>query len=333
MKRSKREDNTNYNFYRFIDIIFIKGGEPRWDAYMGRDVYSQYIKKMFGDEYKRIVIEPLIEQNVIRLASDKYGVGKFCKKYRLTSEGYKFFLNLKKEEKFMEAKQAKKKINNGLNKIFNESIDYKVYSDKDNRIHSPWTVVPKDWRHNHILPNGDKLVLDIDIACAYPSMVKEYIVNNNILHCSGFFNIEDIYTHLIETSETDMTRDEMKRVFNAILNSSSKNLKTFRGKYKKTYNTFKTEFPSIAEMILNINDSESYMGGILARNYEKPIISNLLTSISAKLSNHQLMPIFDGIEVWGNKLTDDDKYIIEETIEKELKKYKYIEMELKTIHE
>jgi len=341
-ERNTFTDNKKYDLIKFYEMIFIKDRKWRDTASKGIEINSQYLKRCFGDDYKKRVIDFLISNGHLKVISDKYCYGEnikcFCKKYAITETTNDFYNSLKSIPS-LNAKRSEKRFSNGLNRLFDDSLNFSEYSIKDNRIHSPWVTVPKEIRHNHIRSNGNKLVYDIDIKTAYPSMIMEYINNKpefegEDVNFKQLFN-GDFYYNLINLLEVYCHRKEMKVLFNSFVNSNEDQIIKYRGKLLNLSKRFIDEFPIISSWIIDHNIGNEFLGGFLAKEFEKPIIKSLKDDLTSLLPSYlhcsgfndiEIIIIFDGLEIWGSEYSDDIYSMICNSIQKIEKNYDFIKM-------
>src|SRR5690606_12312931 len=316
-------DRQYYKIYKIIQITFIKKGKFRFNTRSGINLDSQFLKSICS-RYKEI-LSWMIQQGYMRCISQKYKVGGFQKKYSITEEGEIFYFSVLKP--MVEKMNHRQKVewDSGLNKSLQERFEKSsdetniVYSLKDGRYHNSWTTVPRETRHNFRTHTGQVLLFDIDLKTGHPRMISE---------TESLFRSEVEYQKWRELVLVDFysffqneveSRDEVKKIVCCILNSNSK--EEYTGNYKKVHDKLVREFPEFMEDLKEINDGKYYMGGIMNKMYESPIIWELYS----KLKNSPLLKrlgitqqmIFDGIEIWGDvKLIQTQK----DQLEKECSK-------------
>lgn len=314
-------------FHLFISYFFISKGSFRDAAfYPGIDLQATTVQDLFGSSYKAQIITPLIDHGILRLVSDSYKIGEFTKKYALKPAAVNFFAELSKKVE----RKPNKRLNKHLQEIFDKSITVNQYSIADARIHSSWCSVPSQQRHTFTQIDGKKLLLDIDLECAYPSMLAE-------LHRDKGFDmmfLGDFYNNVIREAGLNLDRDEAKKLFLVYLNSPAEKRSEFKGELTKLEKYFSNNFPLIASFIAEKNKLGEYLGGYLARQYEAPVIfdlQNLIKSdpILAPLSS---VIIYDGIEIWGEALTSLQRQRITELCSTALSCYKYLRVKNKEVN-
>ncbi len=351
--------NLAHDIFKFLQMVFVKDGKWRGDAFVGREVYSQQLKACFGDRYKKRIIDLLLYHEILFSPSQKYSNFKgkeFCKTYALDksiSPVYDFLKELCGGKAFNGTK-SQRKVTGYIQDKFEESESFFTYSIKDARIHSSWVTVPRDWRHNHIFENGIRLVCDADLKTAFPRMFLEWLDRGlngvgglgwdyieNLLQCSAQLKEDfrkykqlfdgDFYSNFIISLKIDATRDEVKKMVNALFNSPEDKRAKLRGKYKQMSDALETEFPAIDKVFKTINAHPSlYIGGLLAREFESPIIYAIKTAMDASGMFQKSIIIHDGIEVWGDELSQAQREKLEQITDGVLKDYKYLQISFKT---
>lgn len=323
------------NYHLFIQYFFISKGAFKSAAfYPGIDLYSQKVLELFGSGYKANVIAPLIELGLLRLVSDSYKVGEFCKKYALCAPAVQFYADLERKVRdplvVGKDKVIKKRLNKHLQDAFDQSVMFAQYSIADARIHSSWCSVPSEQRHTFIQGNGKRLLLDLDLECAYPSMLAEYHRD------SGFYRLflGDFYSNVIREAQLTLTRDEVKKAFLAFLNSPADKRAEFRDELATLADYFNQAFPDIAAFIAEKNKGGEYLGGFLARQYEAPIMFDVQTLIKSDpiLTPLSSVIIYDGIEIWGDRITPVQRQRISEVCSVVLGRYRCLRMKNKEIN-
>jgi hypothetical protein len=174
-------DNQKHDFFKFFQIVFVKDKKFRLESFSGIEIYSQFIREVFGKNYTKTIYAPLMENHGLRLVDEFYcnysNQRKQCKTYAIDLETVEFYDWLKSEIKKEEftGNLSKKKVNTSFNEKLIESETNMTYNIKDCRIHSSWVTVPRDARHVHIDGNGNKLLIDLDFKTAYPTMIAELL--------------------------------------------------------------------------------------------------------------------------------------------------------------
>ena len=338
-------DNDLNDFYKFIQMVFIKGGEFKDESFTGIEIYSQQLRSCFGKLYKRRILDELQDLGILRLVSKSYSQEQgYCKKYCLKPKVGLFYSKLQElvSKNEFTGFRSKKRIKKYLDDKYEDSLNYYTISLGDYRIHSPWTAVNRDWRHDYISKSGKFLVCDLDLKTAYWNMFTQFTYETLKLYNNADLSLEfnklvfviksDIYNFFIKECSIEVTRSEMKKILNTILNSSSKDTRKYRGKYKKVYQVFRKQFPLLSMFMKEVNDTDKYMGYLFSIEYESKIIMGLIRELERheEFKETDLLPIHDGVEFFQSQgLTKTQLEILEEVINNILKPYKYIKMEYK----
>jgi hypothetical protein len=338
----KFKDNDVYYFIYFLDKYFKRDGSIKRNA---KYISSRKLHERFGSKYHEKVIEPLVKEKVLVLHSSDYkfvGPEKYTMMYRLNPSVYRFYSELMERfnsTEFHPRLAVKRMGNVELHKKYEESkgcFEYR-YSKKTSRLHSPWTSVPRKFRHKYISTEGKFLVRDVDIRSAHWSMLLEFfhefeteeyqkeMVTLEILLDKG------IYNYFMESIDSEVTREEMKDMMNCILNSNS--MTKLNSRTRKVWNLFKEIFPKLSKWIWKINEPEGmFVGGILNKHYEKLVIQNLFMTLNEHpiFNDCDFQIIFDGIEIFQDRqLTQEQEIELQRVLRVIESGYKFIRLELK----
>lgn len=349
-KDKKYTDNDFNDWCVFIEMVFIKNGDFRKEAFSGIPISSAYLVKCFSTRYKQRVIDELINFGVLRKLSDFYVVGQgVCKKYALKEKAKIFYHELKKKVKSKDFRgwRSKKRIKKFLNETYEDSLNYYEFHPSDSRIHSPWVTLPRETRHNYITRDGKFLVCDLDLKTAHWSMLCQFAYETleeypNSEIRADYYNLvyaikKDIYTYFIEKAGLDVSRSDIKPTMCSLINTSRSNLPIRNNKLpfkKELFSVLQKEFPLITEWILDCNEGDQFLGHLFNMNYEGKIIVSLIRNLQKykEFDDTELQPVFDGIEFFQNyKFTDQQKDVLEKEMQNILKPYKHLKMEYELI--
>jgi hypothetical protein len=375
MDTVQNQNFKKFKYFQFIcEFFFIKENDWRegCESFEGIAIYSQILLKIHS-RYKILLLE-YIEKGYIEPCYTKtlyegktvqsYNVSKgLCKNYRITKSGKKYYTdNINKYDKCEENLQIKIErkitvsIRKALQKSFDESliITNKKLHKTDNRYHTKWCVVPKDFRNSFRTFSKEKMLFDMDISCAFPSMLCEILNNtNNMLEkylkeCNmgeneidkkeislytKFVHNCDFYEHIRMLSNTSMSRNEIKKEILAIYNSDESQFEYKSQNNPELYKFFKQCFPTILKSFSNFKKNKTYTGAVLAKLIETPLMKKIHTNLKSTFGKDlKFQYLFDGIEAFGKEMEIQKKVEIYEqmtqVINDSLKDYKYITISL-----
>jgi predicted AlkP superfamily pyrophosphatase or phosphodiesterase len=153
-------------------------------------------------------------------------------------------------------------------------------------------------------------------------------------HGNEAFNtlfIGDFYSNLIREAGLTASREEVKELFLIFLNSGESKRVGFKGELPKLASYFAREFSEIAAFIAEKNRDGEFLGGFLAREYEAPVMYELQTLIKSDplLAPLKSVIIYDGIELWGEKVTCNMRKRVSELCSIALSSYRYLRVKNK----